>query len=256
MKKNNNYGLMLIAVSTIILFTLLGIYLVQTDKLTINNNNTTTPQSKPNTTTFDQEKQIEELTPILTKIKPGLSTITILTSIDKYNAGGEYITKKNKDLFTDIKTKQLFVMEQIIANTKNYSNFLILNSNGEVDNENNDPTIEGSIAYYPYELFLTEYNNYFDEKFIKEEREVSSYNNSYDSDSNYIYYNNRRAGLNGLTITNISIDKITEEYQATITLNYSPRLSEMLKTSTEQAIISYTYNNNNIKLKSYTITED
>ena len=250
-KKNGNLGVMIIAIIMIVL-ALVGAYLLKEKKVSEN------PTSgENNNITLNETEEKEVLNQTLKEMEASLGFLAVLTSIDKYNAGGDYITKKNVNLLKDTKSKQLFVMEQIVKNTENDKNFVILNMNGEVDTEENIPTTDGTTAYYPTDLFKKEYAKYFKETFSLEERQVSTFNNTYDKDTNYIYYENRRAGANGLSVTGITIEKIevlsSSKYQASITLNYSDRLATMLGVDSESAKLVYQRNEDNIQIDSYMI---
>ena len=254
-KSKSNLGVLLIAVA-IILLGGFGIYTLKNQEVDLDNNKTKDNNSiKEDNSDFNETIETEYLNNKLEEIKSSLGFIAIITSIDKYNAGGDYITKKNKNLLEETSDKQLFVMEQIITNKENYKNFIILNTIGEVDKEIMDPVTETTIAYYPYNLFITEYKKYFNDTFQIENRKVSNLNNTYDKDENYIYYENRKAGLNGLSITKITINSISQnnsnQYQANITLHYSERLSNMLGVNSEIAKLTYQKEQDNIKINSY-----
>lgn len=254
-KSKSNLGVLLIAVA-IILLGGFGIYTLKNQEVDLDNNKTKDNNSiKEDNSDFNETIETEYLNNKLEEIKSSLGFIAIITSIDKYNAGGDYITKKNKNLLEETSDKQLFVMEQIITNKENYKNFIILNTIGEVDKEIMDPVTETTTAYYPYNLFITEYKKYFNDTFQIENRKVSNLNNTYDKDENYIYYENRKAGLNGLSITKITINSISQnnsnQYQANITLHYSERLSNMLGVNSEIAKLTYQKEQDNIKINSY-----
>ena len=254
-KSKSNLGVLLIAVA-IILLGGFGIYILKNQEVDLDNNKTKDNNSiKEDNSDFNETIETEYLNNKLEEIKSSLGFIAIITSIDKYNAGGDYITKKNKNLLEETSDKQLFVMEQIITNKENYKNFIILNTIGEVDKEIMDPVTETTTDYYPYNLFITEYKKYFNDTFQIENRKVSNLNNTYDKDENYIYYENRKAGLNGLSITKITINSISQnnsnQYQANITLHYSERLSNMLGVNSEIAKLTYQKEQDNIKINSY-----
>lgn len=252
-KKTNNIGVMIIAL-IIILLGVVGVYLLKDNKDNLKTNNNSTNQTNtPNN--FDETTEREDLNTNLKKMEFSLGFIAVLTSIDKYNAGGDYITKKNVNLLKDTASKQLFVIEQIVSNEDAHKNFIILDMNGEVDNEGSTPTMDGATAYYPYNLFKEEYQKYFPESFNIEERKISTFNNNYDKNTNYIYYENRRPGLNGLSVTGITIENIEKtennQYKANITLNYNERLSELLGVDSEQAELIYQKQSNSIQIISY-----
>ena len=254
MKKKNtgNTGVIIITI-IILLLGIIGAYLWKE-----NNKGENTTNEKENNLTnqnFNETEEKDALNQNIEEIKNSLGFITILTSIDKYNAGGDYVTKKDTNLLETTKEKQLFIMEQIVNHTENDKNFVVLDINGEVDKEMTNPTTEGTTAYYPADLFKQEYATYFKEEFALEERQISAYNNKYDKDVNYIYYENRRAGTNGLSVAEITIEKIEKNtpdiYEASITLHYNDRTSSMLGVSSEEASLTYTRNGDNIQIETY-----
>lgn len=254
-KSKSNLGVLLIAVA-IILLGGFGIYTLKNQEVDLDNNKTKDNNSiKEDNSDFNETIETEYLNNKLEEIKSSLGFIAIITSIDKYNAGGDYITKKNKNLLEETSDKQLFVMEQIVTNEENHKDFIILNMNGEVDKELTSPTMDTTTAYYPYNLFETEYKKYFNDTFKIDNRKTSNLDNTYDKDENYIYYENRRTGLNGLSVTKITVNSITNpssnQYEANITLHYSERLTSMLGVSSEEAELIYQKEGNNIKIDSY-----
>lgn len=254
MKKKNtgNTGVIVITI-VIILLGLAGAYLWKENKLgknTEDQGGTTTVNQN-----FNEVEERESLNQDIQEIEASLGFLAILSSVDKYNGGGDYVTKKDTNLLEATEDKQLFVMEQIVRNSENDKNFVVLDMNGEVDKEITSPTTDGATAYYPVDLFKTEYAKYFKETFSMKERKVSSNNNQYDQDSNYVYYENRRPGLNGLSVTGITIEKIerntTDTYLANITLHYNDRTSSMLGASSEEAELIYSRRGEDIQIESY-----
>lgn len=254
MKKKNtgNTGVIVITI-VIILLGLAGAYLWKENKLgknTEDQGGTTTVNQN-----FNEVEERESLNQDIQEIEASLGFLAILSSVDKYNGGGDYVTKKGVNLLEATEDKQLFVMEQIVRNSENDKNFVVLDMNGEVDKEITSPTTDGATAYYPADLFKTEYAKYFKETFSMKDRKVSSNNNQYDQDSNYVYYENRRPGLNGLSVTGITIEKIekntTDTYLANITLHYNDRTSSMLGASSEEAELIYSRRENIIQIESY-----
>lgn len=254
MKKKNtgNTGVIVITI-VIILLGLAGAYLWKENKLgknTEDQGGTTTVNQN-----FNEVEERESLNQDIQEIEASLGFLAILSSVDKYNGGGDYVTKKGVNLLEATEDKQLFVMEQIVRNSENDKNFVVLDMNGEVDKEITSPTTDGATAYYPADLFKTEYAKYFKETFSMKDRKVSSNNNQYDQDSNYVYYENRRPGLNGLSVTGITIEKIekntTDTYLAHITLHYNDRTSSMLGASSEEAELIYSRRGNIIQIESY-----
>ena len=115
------------------------------------------------------------------------------------------------------------------------------------------PSDEYVMAYYPYDLFNQEYKKYFSDNFDLDNRVVSSLNTKYDKD--YVYFDNRHPGSNGVYVSMITSDKVEYkkgEYIASIKATYSTRLADILDKETSNGIISYTKDgDNNIILKSF-----
>lgn len=255
-KKNKSNLIVLLVAIAIILLGGIGVYIFKNENINLENKSEkNTTQNNDENTNFNEEAEKEYLTDKIEDIRSSLGFIAIITSIDKYNAGGDYVTKKNKNLLEEPSDKQLFVMEQIVTNEENHKDFIILNMNGEVDKELTSPTMDTTTAYYPYNLFENEYKKYFNDTFKIESRKTSNLDNTYDKDENYIYYENRRSGLNGLSVTKITVNSITNQssnqYEANITLHYSERLTSMLGVSSEEAELIYQKEGNNIKIDSY-----
>lgn len=189
---------------------------------------------------------------LLLELKDSLGIVAIESDVNT----GNYVIKKGEDLLKSTFNRQLFVMEKIASDSNNYGNFVILDMNGEVDIEGVDPTMDGTIAYYPYDLFKDVYAKYFEESFSLENRKLSTFNNKYDKDSNYIYYDNRRSGRNGIGIidvTDISVDMVgIDQYEASVILHYSDNLAQMLGVDKEKAYFSYHKDSDkHVKLDSY-----
>lgn len=210
---------------------------------------------------FEQQEEEKFLKNELDSISSSLGFLVIISSVDNYNDGGAYEPEKDQNLLEDNNNKQLFVMEQIVSNTDNYKNFIVLDLEGKaLEEENIYPTDQFSIAYYPYELFSKEYNKYFNESFDIENRKKSNINTKYDNDKNYIFYENKRPGLNGMGVKNIEINSISydnknKKYKANLKLNYTERTLSILKSNNDNAQLTYTKNNENINLLSFEITE-
>lgn len=246
MKNKSNIGVILVLV-LIILLALLGVYFIKSKPMPIN-------EEKNNQVVTEEE--IALLDNYLSSVKVGLSITTILSAVDVYNSGGAYSVKKDVNLLESEKAKQIFTMELIVRDVDNYNNFIILNSLGEEDDDATDPTDDAVQAYYPYQLFQTEYNKYFLGEFNLEKRELSNFNTKYDDNEDYIYYPNRRAGLNGMSIDSIIIKDVNVNsniYTANVVLNYTKNLSNILGIESENASVSYKKVDNSIKIVSFSL---
>lgn len=210
-------------------------------------------------TNFNEQDEIFKLTPKLDDIYSQLGWTAIITSFENYNAGGNYEVTKNKNLIEKEEDKQLLVMEYILSNKDNNSNFIIVGQDGTKINDTviypNDNTIS---AYYPYDLFNKEYKKLFSKSFNQNKRKISTDNNAYDKNSKYVYYHNKRGGLNGqyvekMTIDKIEYDYVNNNYKSTLNIKYSQRQIDQSKVTNDQATLTYKWNNNNIDLISFVI---
>lgn len=189
-----------------------------------------------------------------------LGFLVILDAVHNYNDGGNYEAAKGENFIGNTSNRQLFVMQQILKDENNNSNFIILDSEGKDSNEKMSPSDEYVMAYYPYDLFNQEYKKYFSDNFDIDNRVVSSLNTKYDKDKKYVYYENKKIGLNGINvtsmdITSISYDSSSKIYTSSVKINYSDRARELMKIDSSNGIIKYTRSNNNLYLESFEINK-
>ena len=95
---------------------------------------------------------------------------------------------------------------------------------------------------------------YFGEDFDIDNRKVSTLNTAQDKSKDYVYYNNKRAGANGLSVDAMTVNKVEYNKEdallvADITLTYSSRASS-LGYSYSNMTLNYTRDNDNLILKS------
>lgn len=206
-------------------------------------------------TDVDVTKEKEKLNDDLQDITKSLGWLVITSGIDNYNSGGKYEPQKNKDLLATTENRQLFIMEKILEKESNYSRFVKVAQDGSVDKDPNTiVTDEMTTAYYPANLFNTEYKKYFGEDFDIDNRKVSTLNTAQDKSKDYVYYNNKRAGANGLSVDAMTVNKVEYNKEdallvADITLTYSSRASS-LGYSYNNMTLNYTRDNDNLILKS------
>ena len=136
-------------------------------------------------------------------------------------------------------------MQQILKDENNNSNFIILDSEGKDSNEKMSSSDEYVMAYYPYDLFNQEYKKYFSDNFDIYNRVFSILNTKYDKDKKYVYYENKKIGLNGINVTSmdiisVSYDSNTKTYTSFVKINYSDRASKLMKIDSSNGIIKYT----------------
>lgn len=204
-----------------------------------------------------QKKEKETLTTEIKNVSKNFGYILLLDSIDNYNKGGKYEPEKDKNILSSTSYKQIFVMEQILFDTNNYKDFIVLDSNGEETEEDVLPTENTAISYYPYDKFNKEYKKYFDGDFAYSSSLKGVTNNKYDNER-YVYYPNRRAGLNGMGLSDIIINKITydnknNEYSAYIKINYNNTTKSITGMDSSTGILKYTRTNYKINYTSLEI---
>lgn len=209
---------------------------------------------------FDAISEKESFNNDLESIEKNLGLLVILNSVHNYNDGGKYEPDKGKNLIGDVSDKQLFVMEQILLNTSNYSKFVILDTEGKEEISGVTPSDEYILAYYPYDLFNIEYKKYFNDNFDIDNRIKSNINTKYDNDDNYIYYENKKLGLNGVGITKMEVNDISYDdksnvYTSNVKINYTDRAKNLLNVDSHDGIIKYVRDKDNLYLVSFEVSK-
>ncbi len=164
---------------------------------------------------------------------------------------------KGSNYLSSLENKQLFAMEYILKDEKNNKDFTVLDV---ITNEvvKDFPTSQMTLAYYPYSLYKNVYKKIFNEDFDISKKVKSPNNNNYDNIDDYVYYDNKRPGANGLSIDKIVIDSnsyddATKKYTLNVTLTYSAALADSIKSNTDKAEIICYENDDNIVLESFII---
>lgn len=201
--------------------------------------------------TYYEEEEIELLNNKLKEVGSPLGWIIIVDGINNQDRNGNYNISFDKNLFDNYGYKQLFVMEYILSNEDNYNLFTVLDMN---DNKTDDmPTSDFTKAYLKYDKYNEYYKDLFGEDFniSKAVKGNSKY------DNNYVYYDNRRAGSNGVYVSMIqasSIDYEDEVYKANVKITYSTSASELVGIDEDTGVIEYSKDiNGDIKLKSFVV---
>ncbi|UKI27612.1 MAG: hypothetical protein L6V91_03150 [Bacilli bacterium] len=109
-----------------------------------------------------------------------------------------------------------------------------------------------TIAYLDYNVFLIGIiMNYLVRIFNIDKAKKG--NTKYDK--NYVYYDNRRPGSNGVYVSMITSDKVwykNGEYIANVKVTYSTRLADIIGVSDSTGIVTYIKNSDNaIILRSF-----
>lgn len=200
---------------------------------------------------FYEEEELETLNNKLKEIGSPLGWIVIVDGISNQDRNGNYNISFNKNLFDDYGYRQLFVMEYILSNEDNYDLFTVLDMNG---NKTGDmPTSDFTKAYLKYDKYNEYYKDLFGEDF--DISKAVKGNTKYDK--THVYYDNRRAGSNGVYVSMIQASSVNYEddiYKAEVKVTYSTRASELVGIEDDIAIIDYTKNiNDDIKIKSFVV---
>ena len=141
-------------------------------------------------------------------------------------------------------------MEYILSYQDNIDSFIVLSA-GDKSVVEDTPTSDFTLAYLDYKIFNKYYKELLGEDFKITKGKMG--NTKYDKD--YVYFDNRHPGSNGVYVSMITSDKVEYkkgEYIASVKATYSTRLADILDKETSDGIISYTKDgNNNIILKSF-----
>ena len=202
---------------------------------------------------FYEDEEIELLNNKLKEIGSPLGWTIIVDGINNQDRNGNYNITFNKNLLSNYSYKQLFVMEYILSNTSNYDLFTVYDMNGEKIDDL--PTSDFTFSYIDYNDYNDYYLSIFGENFDMNKAEKG---NLLLSDShNNVYYDNRKAGSNGVYVSMIQATGVDYEdgfYRGTATITYSTRASELVGANVDIAVIKYTKDiDGNILLKSFVL---
>lgn len=204
---------------------------------------------------FSEDEEIEILNDKLSEIGSPLGWIVIVDGINNQDRNGNYVITFNEDLLNNYEYRQLFIMEYILSTPSNYDLFTVLDMEGNVIED--IPTSEFTFSYIDYTDFNDYYLSIFGENFDMNKAGKGDLLLSYSD--NYIYYDNRRPGSNGVYVSMIQADSVEYQdsiYSANINVTYSTRASELVGTSEDTAVIEYTKDiDNDIILKSFTLKD-
>lgn len=199
---------------------------------------------------ISEEKELKDINNHLSKIGSPLGWLIVKEGIDSQDDNGKYSPKYNYNYLEKYENRQLFVMEYILSYQDNIDSFTVLSA-GDQSVVEDTPTSDFTLAYLDYKIFNKYYKELLGEDFKTTKGKMG--NTKYDKD--YVYFDNRHPGSNGVYVSMITSDKVEYkkgEYIASIKVTYSTRLADILDKETSDGIISYTKDgNNNIILKSF-----
>lgn len=174
----------------------------------------------------DKTHELEWYQSKIEEIAWPLGWIDILSDASSFAT--DYHVSIGENIFDKENARQLFTMEKIIEDNKLTDQFVTFDGDRSMPAEY--PTDEMVPAYLPYEQFNEVYKLLFGMDFTRTE--------------DYVFYDNRRAGANGvrveeITITSLDYDKETGVYLASLQMSYSERAQEMLGKASEIAWLKF-----------------
>lgn len=199
---------------------------------------------------IDEVKELGTANEYLAKIGSPLGWLIVKEGIDMQDDNGKYKPRYNYDYLNSIENKQLFTMEYILSYPDYMDEFVVLSA-GDYKKIDVSPTDDFTIAYLDYNIFNKYYNQLFGKDFNIDKAKKG--NTKYDK--NYVYYENRRPGSNGVYVSMITSDKVwykNGEYIANVKVTYSTRLADIIGVSDSTGIVTYIKNSDNaIILRSF-----
>lgn len=199
---------------------------------------------------INEEQENNNINEYLAKVGSSLGWLIVKEGIDTQDDSGMYTPNYNYNYLEKNENKQLFTMEYILSYSDNLSKFLVF-SGFDMSKIDESPYSDATIAYLDYDSFNSYYKRLFNKDFnIKNGKKG---NTKYDDE--YVYFDNRHPGSNGIYVSMIISDKVLYnkgEYVASINVTYSTRLADKLGVSSNKGIVTYTKNSvNDIILKSF-----
>lgn len=204
---------------------------------------------------FNEDEELLVINDKLIEIGSPLGWIIIVDGINNQDENGNYNISFGVDLLKKYEYRQLFVMEYILSNSNNYKLFNVFDMNSnEIDDV---PTSDFTFSYIDYSEFNSYYMSLFGDNF--DMNKANKGDLLLPHSNNYVYYDNRRSGSNGVYVSMIQASSVKYKdgiYIATGDVTYSTRASELVGTDTDSAVIEYTKDiDNNIILKSFVLKD-
>lgn len=205
---------------------------------------------------FNKDEELKQVNNKLSEIGSSLGWLIITNGIDNQNEDGtKYSIDYNKNLLEEDYNKQLFTMEYILSTKNENDKFILLNGFDKSEVKDANPTDDFILTYLDYDTFNTYYKKFFNKDFdiSKQYKGDTSY------DTEYVYYQNRKSGSNGVYVPMITSDNIgykDNKYVANITITYSTRAATLIGKENDKGTIVYTKDiNNNIILESFMVNK-
>ena len=181
------------------------------------------------------------------KYEKDFSSLLVYTMVSEEIKSGIYALPKDKNLLEDIENQQYFALNYLM-NT-NQEHFIVVNGFNNEKDDTLNATDDGVLLYYKKDGFQSTYQEIFGEDFDLSARKVSAANNRYDLSLDYLYYDSKLSGMNGVSAT-ILIDKL-ESNKAYVTIEYSDRMQELLSRKNDSGIITFSSKGSNFYLKEF-----
>ena len=205
---------------------------------------------------FNKDEELKQVNNKLSEIGSSLGWLIITNGIDNQNEDGtKYSIEYNKNLLEEDYNKQLFTMEYILSTKNENDKFILLNGFDKSKVKDANTTDDFILAYLDYDTFNTYYKKFFNKDFdiSKQYKGDTSY------DTEYVYYQNRKSGSNGVYVPMITTDNIEykdNKYVANITITYSTRAATLIGKENDKGTLVYTKDiNNNIILESFMVNK-
>lgn len=205
---------------------------------------------------FNKDEELKQVNNKLSEIGSSLGWLIITNGIDNQNEDGtKYSIDYNKNILEEDYNKQLFTMEYILSTKNENDKFILLNGFDKSEVKDVNPTDDFILAYLDYNTFNKYYKKFFNKDFdiSKQYKGDTSY------DTEYVYYQNRKSGSNGVYVPMITSDNIgykDNKYVANITITYSTRAATLIGKENDKGTIVYTKDiNNNIILESFMVNK-
>ena len=205
---------------------------------------------------FNKDEELKQVNNKLSEIGSSLGWLIITNGIDNQNEDGtKYSIEYNKNLLEEDYNKQLFTMEYILSTKNENDKFILLNGFDKSKVKDANPSDDFILAYWDYNTFNKYYKKFFNKDFdiSKQYKGDTSY------DTEYVYYQNRKSGSNGVYVPMITSDNIEykdNKYVANITITYSTRAATLIGKENDKGKLVYTKDiNNNIILESFMVNK-
>lgn len=205
---------------------------------------------------FNKDEELKQVNNKLSEIGSSLGWLIITNGIDNQNEDGtKYSIEYNKNLLEEDYNKQLFTMEYILSTKNENDKFILLNGFDKSKVKDANPSDDFILAYLYYNTFNKYYKKFFNKDFdiSKQYKGDTSY------DTEYVYYQNRKSGSNGVYVPMITSDNIEykdNKYVANITITYSTRAATLIGKENDKGKLVYTKDiNNNIILESFMVNK-